>query len=238
MLDNTLNTLLIVDDAVENLTVLDALLRPYYQIRVATSGEKALRIAASAPRPDLILMDVMMPGMDGYQVFDYLRADPATRDIPVIFVTAMDSAEAELRGLDAGAVDYIIKPLVPAIVLARVRTQLELKQAHDWLSNKNVLLEAEVARRMLENARRRVVTPVDRSNGGGRAADWRWAQGLCPAQSRPVRQKLAHFVLGRLPQQITHRRQRAGVVERRHLPSELHGCRPVCRQQELPAGLE
>jgi len=151
MLDNTLKTLLIVDDAVENLTVLDALLRPLYQIRVATSGEKALRIAVSEPRPDLILMDVMMPGMDGYQVFDYLRADPATRDIPVIFVTAMDSPEAELRGLDAGAVDYITKPLVPSIVLARVRTQLELKQARDWLSNKNAFLEAEVARRMLEN---------------------------------------------------------------------------------------
>ena len=151
MLDKTLNTLLIVDDAVENLTVLDSLLRPYYQIRVATSGEKALRIAVSEPRPDLILMDVMMPGMDGYQVFDHLRADPATRDIPVIFVTAMDSPEAELRGLDAGAVDYITKPLVPSIVLARVRTQLELKQARDWLSNKNAFLEAEVARRMLEN---------------------------------------------------------------------------------------
>jgi putative two-component system response regulator len=151
MQDNTLNTLLIVDDAVENLTVLDSLLRPYYQIRVATSGEKALRIAVSEPRPDLILMDVMMPGMDGYQVFDYLRADPVTRDIPVIFVTAMDSPEAELRGLDAGAVDYITKPLVPSIVLARVRTQLELKQARDWLSNKNTFLEAEVARRMLEN---------------------------------------------------------------------------------------
>jgi putative two-component system response regulator len=151
MLDHALNTLLIVDDAVENLTVLDALLRPYYQIRVATSGEKALRIAVSEPRPDLILLDVMMPGMDGYQVFDYLRANPATRDIPIIFVTAMDSAEAELRGLDAGAVDYITKPLVPAIVLARVRTQLELKLARDWLSNQNVLLEAEVSRRMLEN---------------------------------------------------------------------------------------
>jgi len=84
-------------------------------------------------------------------VFQRLRADPATRDIPVIFVTAMDSAEAELRGLDASAVDYITKPLVPQIVLARVRTQLELKQARDWLSNQNTRLEAEVARRMLEN---------------------------------------------------------------------------------------
>ena len=151
MLDNTLNTLLIVDDSIENLTLLDALLRPYYQIRVATSGEKALRIAVSEPRPDLILLDVMMPGMDGYQVFEHLRGAAGTRDIPIIFVTAMDSAEAELRGLDAGAVDYITKPLVPAIVLARVRTQLELKQARDWLTNKNTLLEAEVARRMLEN---------------------------------------------------------------------------------------
>jgi len=145
------HTLLIVDDAVENLSVLDALLSPHYQVRVATSGEKALRIASGVPHPDLILLDVMMPGMDGYQVFQRLRADPATRDIPVIFVTAMDSAEAELRGLDAGAVDYITKPLVPQIVLARVRTQLELKQARDWLSNQNTRLEAEVARRMLEN---------------------------------------------------------------------------------------
>ena len=145
------NTILIVDDAVENLTVLDALLSPQYQVRVATSGEKALRIAASLPHPDLILLDVMMPGMDGYQVFQRLRSDPATHGIPVIFVTAMDSSEAELRGLDAGAVDYITKPLVPAIVLARVRTQLDLKQARDWLANQNTLLEAEVTRRMLEN---------------------------------------------------------------------------------------
>jgi putative two-component system response regulator len=145
------NTILIVDDAIENLTVLNALLSPYFQVKVATSGEKALHIASAVPHPDLILLDVMMPGMDGYQVFQRLRADPATHDIPVIFVTAMDSREAELHGLDAGAVDYITKPVVPAIVLARVRTQLELKQARDWLANKNTLLEAEVARRMLEN---------------------------------------------------------------------------------------
>lgn len=144
-------TLLIVDDAVENLTVLDALLSPHYQVLAATSGEAALRIATSARPPDMILLDVMMPGMDGYAVFDHLRASPATCGIPVIFVTAMESTEAELRGLNTGAVDYITKPIIPSILLARVRTQLELKQARDLLANHNASLEAEVARRMLEN---------------------------------------------------------------------------------------
>ncbi len=151
MTDPLQPTLLIVDDVVENLTFLNALLCPLYQVRVATSGLMALRVAASEPRPDLILLDVMMPDLDGYQVFQHLRADPATRDIPVIFVTAMDSAVEELRGLDAGAVDYLTKPIMPAIVLARVRTQLELKQVRDWLADQNTRLEAEVARRMLEN---------------------------------------------------------------------------------------
>ncbi len=144
-------TILIVDDAIENLMVLDALLRPHYQVSAATSGEKALRLVAESPRPDLVLLDVMMPGLDGYQVFERLRADPATSDIPVIFVTAMSGVDAELRGLDAGAVDYIIKPVVPAIVLARVRAQLELKQARDRLADQNIWLEAEVARRMEDN---------------------------------------------------------------------------------------
>ena len=148
---NARNTILIVDDAPENLTILDGLLQPLYRIRAATSGPRALRIAATAPLPDLILLDVMMPGMDGYQVFERLRADPVTRDIPVIFVTSMNSPEAEMLGLEAGAVDYITKPIKPAIVLARVRTQLELKQAQDWLRNQNSYLEAEVARRVAQN---------------------------------------------------------------------------------------
>ncbi len=151
MSDSLFATLLIVDDAVENLALLEALLQPYYLVRAATTGAKALRIAASEPRPDLILLDVMMPGMDGYEVFTRLRAEPATCDIPVIFVTAMDSTEAELRGLDLGAADYITKPLVPAIVLARIRTQLELKLARDRLAGQNDWLEAEVARRLAEN---------------------------------------------------------------------------------------
>ncbi|MCQ8130019.1 response regulator [Methylomonas rivi] len=144
-------TILIVDDLPENLTVLSELLQPNFQVRVATSGQKALRIIGQPSYPDLILLDVMMPGMDGYQVFEKLRADPAARDIPVIFVTAMDSVESELQALDAGAVDYITKPIVPPIVLARVRTQLELKQARDRLSAQNIWLEAEIGRRMAEN---------------------------------------------------------------------------------------
>ncbi|MGZ8222356.1 MAG: response regulator [Methylobacter sp.] len=144
-------TILIVDDSPENLTVLSELLQPIYRVRAATSGRKALRIAVTAPRPDLILLDVMMPEMDGYQVFEQLCANPDTRDIPVIFVTAMDHMEAELHGLHVGAVDYITKPLVPPIVLARVHTQLELKQARDWLRDQNGYLETEIAKRMAEN---------------------------------------------------------------------------------------
>ena len=151
MADQTQQTILIVDDAPENLNVLNELLMQHYQIRAATSGSKALRIATSTPTPDLILLDVMMPGMDGYQVFERLRADPKTRDIPVIFVTAMDTLEAEMRGLELGAVDYIAKPIVPPILLARVRTQLELKRARDRLKGEKAWLETEVSRRMREN---------------------------------------------------------------------------------------
>jgi len=151
MMDDGLATILIVDDSPENLAVLSELLQTEYRVRAATSGKKALRVVKTAHKPDLILLDVMMPEMDGYEVFARLRADPETRDIPVIFVTAMDSTEAEIRGLDVGAVDYIAKPIVPPILRARVHTQLELKQARDWLKNQNDYLEIELARRMSEN---------------------------------------------------------------------------------------
>ena len=144
-------TVLIVDDTPQNITVLGELLHPHYAVRAANSGERALRAAHSDPRPDIILLDVMMPGMDGYEVLQRLHAEKETRDIPVIFVTAMDSAESEERGLELGAVDYITKPIKPAIVLARVRAHLELKHARDRLANQNEWLEREVARRMSEN---------------------------------------------------------------------------------------
>jgi len=141
----------VVDDTPENLVVLGELLQPSYRVRAASNGRRALQVAASEPRPDLILLDVMMPDMDGYATLQALRRDPATADIPVIFVTAMDTTQDEEYGLDLGAVDYITKPIRPAIVLARVRTHLELKHARDWLKDQNAALEAEVQRRMGEN---------------------------------------------------------------------------------------
>jgi putative two-component system response regulator len=144
-------TILIVDDNPENLTVLGELLCERYKVRTANSGARALQLAAQAPLPDLILLDVMMPRMSGYEVLEQLRAVPETRDIPVIFTTAMSATEDEQLGLVLGAVDYITKPLRPAIVLARVHTHMELKQARDRLKRDNASLEAEIARRLHEN---------------------------------------------------------------------------------------
>lgn len=144
-------TVLIVDDTPQNLTVLGELLQPLYRVRAANSGARALRMVGTPPHPDLILLDVMMPEIDGYEVLRRLRADPATHDIPVIFVTAMDTTEDEERGLALGAVDYLTKPIKPAIVLARVKAHLELKSARDRLASQNDWLEAEVHRRMREN---------------------------------------------------------------------------------------
>lgn len=151
-------TLLVVDDTPENLSVLGEILMPHYRVRAASSGERALVVAGSDPRPELILLDIMMPGLDGYQVLKHLRGDPATRDIPVIFVTALDAEDDEARGLELGAADYITKPLRPPIVLARVRTQLELKDARDRMRDQNAWLEREVARRLAENQRIQDVT--------------------------------------------------------------------------------
>ena len=144
-------TVLVVDDTKENLTVIGQLLRPYFHVRVANSGQRALQVADSEPRPDLILLDVMMPKMDGYQVLQRLREQPRTKDIPVIFVTAMNADEDEEHGLSLGAVDYVTKPIKPGLLLARVRAHLELKAARDALSRQNAELDAEVHRRMAEN---------------------------------------------------------------------------------------
>jgi putative two-component system response regulator len=141
-------TVLIVDDDTGNLGVLGSLLQPYHDVLAAPTGERALQIAAGTPKPDLILLDVLMPGMNGYDVIVRLRDNPATHDISVIFVTGLDSTEDEEKGLELGAADYIAKPYRPRIVLARVRTQLELKRGRDWLHNQNAYLESEVARRM------------------------------------------------------------------------------------------
>ncbi|MDZ4252426.1 MAG: two-component system response regulator [Sulfuritalea sp.] len=144
-------TILIVDDEPTNLFLLTGLLRPDYLVRAANSGESALRAAASQPKPDLVLLDVMMPGMDGYAVLARLRENPETCDIPVVFLTALAEADDEEHGLQLGAADYITKPIKPAVVQARVRTQLQAKQARDWLRDENSFLEAEIVRRMTEN---------------------------------------------------------------------------------------
>ncbi|KAB2839160.1 MAG: diguanylate cyclase, partial [Burkholderiales bacterium] len=127
-------TILAVDDAPENLQVLNAVLKDHYRVKVATSGERALALATGAEPPDLILLDVMMPGMDGYEVCARLKEDPRTRDIPVLFVSARDEEEDEARGLALGAIDYIVKPIRPSIVQARVRNHLELKRSRDLLA--------------------------------------------------------------------------------------------------------
>jgi putative two-component system response regulator len=119
-------TILVVDDAPENIDVLSGILKERYKVKAATSGERALKIANASPPPDLVLLDIMMPEMDGYAVCQALQGNFRTRRIPVIFVTAMGEVEDERRGFDVGAVDYITKPVSAPIVEARVRTHLAL----------------------------------------------------------------------------------------------------------------
>lgn len=127
--------ILIVDDAPENINILGELLRDEYDVRVATNAEKAIKIANSDNPPDLILLDIVMPGMDGYTACRLLKAEVCTRDIPVIFITARDSEQDEVKGFECGAVDYVTKPFSPVIVKARVRTHLELKKHRTFLES-------------------------------------------------------------------------------------------------------
>ncbi len=137
---------LIVDDTPTNIGVISGVLKDSFRTKVATNGEKALVIASGPEKPDLILLDVMMPGMDGYEVCRRLKANPATADIPVIFLTARTEAEDEEKGFAVGAVDYIHKPFSAPIVLARVKTQLTLqsalRQAHEARNQADELLHA------------------------------------------------------------------------------------------------
>ncbi|MDP3521209.1 MAG: two-component system response regulator [Hydrogenophaga sp.] len=143
-------TVLVVDDTPDNLSLMASLLRDVYRVQVANSGEKALKLINAGQRPDLILLDIMMPGMSGYEVCEALKADPLTRDIPIIFLTAMTATQDEKKGLDLGAVDFITKPVNPPIVLSRVATQLKVKAAADFLRDQNAFLEAEVRKRTQE----------------------------------------------------------------------------------------
>ncbi len=131
--------LLVVDDQPINIQVMHQIFGSQYQMFMATSGSQALEFCSKTP-PDLILLDVVMPGMDGFEVCQSLKANPDTQDIPVIFVTAHTDAQQETRGLDVGAVDFISKPVNPAVVRARVKTQITLKFQSD-LMHKLVFLD-------------------------------------------------------------------------------------------------
>lgn len=138
-------TLLVVDDSINDLKLMAHILGGHYTVKTATQGKHALEVAVSVPLPDLILLDIHMPGMDGYEVCRRLKSDAVTRDIPVIFLTASDSMEDEQIGLEIGAVDYITKPVRMPILLARVKTQLTLKAQADLLRQKNMFLAYRMA---------------------------------------------------------------------------------------------
>ena len=149
-MESNSGTVLIVDDERLNINLLVDLLEDAHTTLIAKSGEQAIKRALGDPTPDLILLDIMMPEMDGYDVLRRLKEDERTRDIPVIFVTAMGEVDDETRGFDLGAVDYVTKPFSPAVVKARVRTHLALTQARKQLTNQNRLLEAKVRERTRE----------------------------------------------------------------------------------------
>jgi phosphoserine phosphatase RsbU/P len=137
-------SILIVDDTPINIGVISGALKDSFSTKVATSGAKALAITSGKEKPDLILLDVLMPEMDGYEVCRRLKADPDTRDIPVIFLTSQTEAEDETKGFDVGAVDYIHKPFSAPVVKARVRTHLMLREAHAQIAKQLVEINTEL----------------------------------------------------------------------------------------------
>jgi CheY-like chemotaxis protein len=170
-------TVLVVDDTPDNLTLMRGVLKDFYKVKVASDGHRGLKAAATDPPPDLILLDIMMPGIDGFEVLAELKKNPATRDIPVIFVTARTDETSEAGGLEAGAVDYITKPINPVIVRARVATQLTLREARRQLEQHNddllqehrtvedILTRMRAHRQFDDRHLRYLVEPVERANG-------------------------------------------------------------------------
>src|SRR5258707_6001058 len=138
-------TVLLVDDAPANIQIVNSILKDIYKIRIATSGAKALELVKVTPPPDLVLLDVMMPEIDGYEVCNRLKLDPETRDIPVIFLTGQTEVEDETKGFDVGAVDYIHKPFSPAVVKARVQTHLVLRGIREQLAKQLLTIQNELA---------------------------------------------------------------------------------------------
>ena len=139
--------ILVIDDEEIYIHAIVGQLAQTYKVIIALNGREGLKIAQSNPPPDLILLDVMMPDMGGFEVCRQLKKDPHTKDIPVIFLTAMTQAEDEQKGLELGAVDYITKPISPPIMVTRIKTHLQLKKANDLLKYQNEILEQTVQER-------------------------------------------------------------------------------------------
>ncbi|WP_085316534.1 HD domain-containing phosphohydrolase [Derxia lacustris] len=142
-------TILAVDDTPANLSLLAGLLGQRYRVQLAPSGAKALELARRCP-PDLVVLDIMMPGMDGYEVCRQLKADARTAEVPVLFLTALSRPEDETRGFEAGGADFVHKPFNATTVLARVRTQLDLKSWRDAMRDRNAWLQDELDARLAE----------------------------------------------------------------------------------------
>ncbi|MBF0429055.1 MAG: response regulator [Magnetococcales bacterium] len=161
--------ILVVDDIPENLDVMKGILAPYYRVQIATNGRLAIKVALSTSKPDLILMDIMMPEMDGYEACRFLKRDERTRDIPILFVTAKSEVEDETQGFALGAEDYLVKPVSPPIVLARVKTHLALHDQKKLLADQVAIRTAQLQIRNmeLEETRVEVIRQL------GRAADYR-----------------------------------------------------------------
>lgn len=149
MSDDSKNCILIVDDKPENLTIMNQILEQEYQVKVTTNPEIALKIATSSKSPDIILLDIIMPVIDGYELCRRLKANKITQDIPIIFITSKTDDIDEVKGFELGAVDYITKPVTPSIVKARVKT-------HITLHNQNKTLEEKVEERTVELERTRL----------------------------------------------------------------------------------
>ena len=147
---NEKKVVLLVDDEPANIQVVNSILKDEYKIRVATNGSKALELVAATPPPDLILLDVVMPGMDGYEVCSRLKSVPETKEIPVVFLTGQTESSDETRGFEVGAVDYIHKPFSPAVVQARVHTHLTLRGIRQQLAQQldTIKQELEIARKI------------------------------------------------------------------------------------------
>jgi serine phosphatase RsbU (regulator of sigma subunit) len=149
------NTILIVDDAPENIELIGGILKDYYNIKIATDGKTALKNAKTTPKPDLILLDIIMPGMNGYEVCSKLKMDKETQEIPVIFISSKSLVEDEAKGFESGAVDYITKPIKPVLLNARIKTHLTLYKQKKRIEEEKKINDYEL--RLAQKIQRHII---------------------------------------------------------------------------------